>query len=514
MNNVVDNECGRFSHQSRRESDLNKSDVLPHHPQLFSRIRNLNSLAMSSIGSLFSAASEALQDDVDGDTESDGFELWDYLDNDRTPSAAARVETRGYYDTGQRGGQFDAASTPTPTRSTTPHPSSTRFPEVKRILNSFTRAQNLHLNVDRTNPLPPKSNAYNYAMRASSRDYNHQPYYPTLLDSSPHMIYDSNWSRSPSNSETPPLTPDTLDQHALPSPTSSNGYDPSLCGTDPFHFVQEEEDDEHYIRRHSREIKEGKKPEQSIYYAFNDVTELQITPEVQVATSFSALDDRDEWHGLEYTLEISSREHRLSDTQDESESAGEHSKSHASWALIHQNNTHPFLADEDYYQWQNWHRYLDKEDERRRHRKGYAFKAHAKRQAYWYAEEMLTRDYGRWQMEKYGKIRQEVKDHLVYIAQRRSDPYHPPKKHTLAWHLKRSRSVSCLRELCPLPALEAALHPAPEGQEKFPLKMQYTVNHRRNHKGKGQLEVEVEDEHVDDSSIDLDVYFDAEDSWM
>ncbi|KAJ7849313.1 hypothetical protein B0H13DRAFT_2674727 [Mycena leptocephala] len=71
-----------------------------------------------------------------------------------------------------------------------------------------------------------------------------------------------------------------------------------------------------------------------------------------------AEDDKDEWYGLEYTLALSTRERRASDTH--SFSAGEHSKSRESWAAIHQGTIHPFFEDEEYYEWKNWHRYLDR----------------------------------------------------------------------------------------------------------------------------------------------------------
>jgi len=65
----------------------------------------------------------------------------------------------------------------------------------------------------------------------------------------------------------------------------------------------------------------------------------------------------------------------------------------------------------------------------------------------------------------YGIVAREVKERLNYItvhcpvstsstqiATRLcgfiiQDPYFPPKKHDLAWYLKRSRSVGCIREL-------------------------------------------------------------------
>ena len=43
---------------------------------------------------------------------------------------------------------------------------------------------------------------------------------------------------------------------------------------------------------------------------------------------------------------------------------------------------------------------------------------------------------------------------LTKIAVPTQDPYFPPMKHGLAWHLKRSRSVGCLRELSPIPVLD------------------------------------------------------------
>ena len=39
---------------------------------------------------------------------------------------------------------------------------------------------------------------------------------------------------------------------------------------------------------------------------------------------------------------------------------------------------------------------------------------------------------------------------IVSITQ---DPYYPPTKHGLGWHLKRSRSVGCLRELYSVPVI-------------------------------------------------------------
>jgi len=130
-----------------------------------------------------------------------------------------------------------------------------------------------------------------------------------------------------------------------------------------------------------------------------------------------ALDDPEDWYGLEYTLELSSRERQPSDTQSFS-AGGEHSKvnrcpftslarlqrfidnirqSRESWAAIHQGTIHPFFEDEDYYQWKNWHRSLDKQDERRKHKKGFAFKAHSKELSSLFVDEIGTRDVLYWQ---------------------------------------------------------------------------------------------------------------------
>ena len=135
-----------------------------------------------------------------------------------------------------------------------------------------------------------------------------------------------------------------------------------------------------------------------------------------IATLAPVLDDPEEWYGLEYTLELSSRERQPSDTQSFS-SGGEHSKvylfvvsllvssdsltifrqSRESWAAIHRGTVHPFLEDEDYYQWKNWHRLLDKQDERRKHKKGFAFRTHSKELSYLFVDEMRTRDVLYWQ---------------------------------------------------------------------------------------------------------------------
>ncbi|KAG5634688.1 hypothetical protein H0H81_001093 [Sphagnurus paluster] len=275
---------------------------------------------------------------------------------------------------------------------------------------------------------------------------------------------------SPSNSwdepsATPPLTPDSFNDPANLSPIltiESDKYE-----------NEEQEDEENRLASHLLEIKEGKKPARSICYdtliedapGHSPSNSFQIENDTQEThPAIAAFDDRDEWYGLEYTLELSCRQRLPSDTK----SAGEHSRSRESWAAIHQGSIHPFFEDEEYYHWKNWHRHLDRQDERRKHRRGWAFKAHSKELAWFYVDEMRTRDVMYWQkvprlvfyerqnahwcdcmQEVYGAVAREVKYRLKTLAQHRPDPYCPPKKHNLGWYLKRSRSVACLRELRP-----------------------------------------------------------------
>ncbi|KAF8816513.1 hypothetical protein BYT27DRAFT_7077083 [Phlegmacium glaucopus] len=206
----------------------------------------------------------------------------------------------------------------------------------------------------------------------------------------------------------------------------------------PSEFKVEDDDDDNvlYTSPQLLEVKEGKKREQP---SVRPKSHLPIGAPVPVS------DDPEEWYGLEYTLELSSRERHPSDTQ--SFSAGEHSKSRESWAAIHRGTIHPFFEDEDYYQWKNWHRQLDKQYERRKHKKGFAFKARSKDLSCLFVDEMRTRDVLYWQKGVYGVVAREVKERLNYITAHYPDPYFPPKKHDLGWYLKRSRSVGCIREL-------------------------------------------------------------------
>ncbi|KAJ7727948.1 hypothetical protein B0H16DRAFT_1331305 [Mycena metata] len=227
--------------------------------------------------------------------------------------------------------------------------------------------------------------------------------------------------------------------------------------------IDEPDEQYAYTRPHSMEIKEGKKPERPIVHISSDAdgpdSALLTTGDVNADGSVIIEDDKDEWYGLEYTLELSTRERRASETH--SFSGGEHSKSRESWAAIHQGTVHPFFEDEEYYQWKNWHRYLDHQDEKRKHRRGRAFKMNAKELAWFYADEMHTRDFMSWQAV-YGAVSKDVFERLAILEAHRPDPYYPPMKHDMGWYLKRSRSVASLRELRPLP------EPALQLPKRFP----------------------------------------------
>lgn len=73
-------------------------------------------------------------------------------------------------------------------------------------------------------------------------------------------------------------------------------------------------------------------------------------------------------------------------------------QSRESWAALRRGTIHPFFEDEDYYHWKNWHRHLDREDERRKHRKGLEFRARSKDMAWLYLNEMKTREVMYWQL--------------------------------------------------------------------------------------------------------------------
>ncbi|KAL1676777.1 hypothetical protein EV122DRAFT_279801 [Schizophyllum commune] len=234
---------------------------------------------------------------------------------------------------------------------------------------------------------------------------------------------------------TPPLTPDIAnnESYSFDSLRSSahSGLGDSYDDSSP--------------PWHSPEVREGKKPERRIYAEapaddFSDVLDFSAA-----ASPPAVADDSEEWVGLEYSIELSTRERHISDTLSHA-SAGEHSKSRESWAVLHAGTMHPIVEEEEYARWVNWHRYLDQQEERRRHKKGYEFKARSREMSLLYLEEFRLRDV-MYRMKPSGISKEKLEKRLALVMELRPDPYVPAQKHTDSWYLKRSRTISCLAEL-------------------------------------------------------------------
>ncbi|KAJ7067868.1 hypothetical protein C8F01DRAFT_1116061 [Mycena amicta] len=331
--------------------------------------------------------------------------------------------------------------TPTPTRPSTPRPS--RFPAVKNIITGFSSRgsrsqQPVRIAVVHTQVQTEEQ------LRGEGDDAALST--PTIVSEctalgDTRLADDVSYESSLEG--TPPLTPESLvSEIGSLSPVSQDvemGY-----GYSDEEYMHE--DEEISMRPHSQEIKAGKKPARPIDYD-TLLDDISVEPEnTNVGTGVLA-EDADEWYGLEYTLELSTRERRASETP--AVSTGEHSKSVESWLAMHEGTVHPFYEDEEFSQWKDWHRYLDRQDEKRRHRRGRAFKQYAKEAAWVYLDEMQTRDFIHWQEETYGQVDRDLMERLELLDAHRPDPYYPPQKHNRAWHLKRSRSVAALCELHP-----------------------------------------------------------------
>ncbi|KAG6878355.1 hypothetical protein C0993_008113 [Termitomyces sp. T159_Od127] len=358
------------------------------------------------------------------------YDIWNYAND--LESGRAYEGTESPQDTSYNA-HHAISSVATQTRSNPPLQTQLKCPsETKGFFDNFSRFCGASSDqMSTSNSLSPDWKS----MNTFHMQQNHPPLYAS-------SVYDLG-----ETSGTPPLTPDSFENVSLPC---------SLLPGDKHYDLKYEYDaGESFVERnrsrsHSSEIKEGKKPDRSFDTLGDDTEEDYGSQKSDSLSPVAVYDDRDEWYGLEHTLELSCRERLPSDTK----SAGEHSKSRQSWAAIHRGTIHPFLEDEDYYQWKNWHRYLDRQDERKKHKRGFEFKARSKDLACLYVDEMHTRDLLYWQKEVYGIVAKEVKERLNVLAQHRPDPYFPRKIHDLGWYLKRSLSVACLRELCPLPSPE------------------------------------------------------------
>ncbi|KAF9500168.1 hypothetical protein BDN71DRAFT_1427447 [Pleurotus eryngii] len=114
----------------------------------------------------------------------------------------------------------------------------------------------------------------------------------------------------------------------------------------------------------SRSVQQGKKP----LYLTEDMNGRPETADNACDTeALTDVVDGEEWVGLKYTIELSTRErHRTQSQQPAIE--GEHSKSRASWAMLHQEVTHPAMIEEEFYHWRQWHKFLEQHEQRQKQR--------------------------------------------------------------------------------------------------------------------------------------------------
>ncbi|KAG6853171.1 hypothetical protein C0991_006349 [Blastosporella zonata] len=365
MNHDVDDPEKGLQHDLYRKGSGRRLSNKQRPHSILTRIRNFN---ISSLGSAFSGPLSAMSAYVtqEGTENNDNYDTWGFSDD---LEAGCAYEDSGSHHTHH-------AATPTQTRSSSPlQAQSGRLSEVKRLLSNLAR--------------------FRHADSDSMPNWN-----VSHIRQNPPPLYAPSVYEWDEVSGTPPLTPDSFEDFNHPSPTVPRDYD----------YDEENALESNRSDSYSREIKEGKKPDRSFESPI-----VHNLPAVHNLSSVAVHDDRDEWYGLEYTLAVSGRERLPSDTK----SAGEHSKSRESWAAIHQGTIHPFFEDEDYYQWKNWHRYLDRQDERKKHRRGWEFKARSKELAWFHVDEMRTRDFLYWQKEVYGFVGKDVKERLNVLAEHR-----------------------------------------------------------------------------------------------
>ncbi|KAJ3842625.1 hypothetical protein F5878DRAFT_722084 [Lentinula raphanica] len=433
---------------------------------LFSRIRNFNQ-TFSSIASLFYGTSND-----SGMAHQDGIDSNEADSNQQAPVITrATIQNGSAHDPQKLAPPFEIpdVDTPTPTRPGTPcigikHEDlwEQRDPGIYTVINAHE-----------TSPSDLKSlpqhdaNQFNVrglncnALEDSDTSFVSIPELVSSIDSLD--ISSSSFQSSESYAfnryisipsmlsslgDTPPLSPDSSSCGTSSSLSQLAGSQPiSRINIAPIHH-----DNNHDPQGKPKleEIREGKKPERTICHdPMNDIAQTNS------AASDTQPDNASEWYGLEYTLELSCKERHASETYACDNNMGESSRSRESWAALRRGTIHPFFEDEDYHQWKNWHKHLDREEERRRFRRRLEFEARSKDLAWYYLNEMRTREVMYWQLEVYGMIGSNVKERLVTLTERRRDPYYLPKKHNLGWYLKRSRTIACLREFRPQPRLSA-----------------------------------------------------------
>ncbi|EJD00868.1 uncharacterized protein FOMMEDRAFT_157979 [Fomitiporia mediterranea MF3/22] len=274
---------------------------------------------------------------------------------------------------------------------------------------------------------------------------------PTLATSVHDSDNEDKWSptlRSPSDAqETPPLTPDMPQQAVVSYPNSDGAYRQRRSHRSASISIKDDGNPSS-----GSDSKKGKSPATPFPY---DTLIADISPPTAPNRTkdedLSLCDDNAEWWGLEYTLEMSRRDSRASDSS--TSTTGEHSKSRESWAAIHQGAVPPVYADANYQDWQRWHRALDKIEIRRRRKRTIDFLEESEHLAGLFVDEMLAQRAV--QIHEELLTEDEIYDALVwveYASERRPDPFFPPERHSLGWVLKSHRSIACLRELQETPA--------------------------------------------------------------
>ncbi|KAL0062662.1 hypothetical protein AAF712_010499 [Marasmius tenuissimus] len=360
----------------------------PYEGSIFTRIRTFNNHAFNSLGSLFSSSDHVNPDEQRFDNDDDDIHnqhVWDPASGLVSPSidsSLAYDEPTTYPANDHLKPLQDdllnlsSSHTPTPSRPVTPQDSN-RLSDVKRIF-SLGRNRRPTMSQFSLQPALILSEPGFYDFSGDPTPLEQIPKSrPPMLDTYSSVTVKA--SDSSDIDDTPPLSPD-MNESLLTYSLSSFG--------DLEEFERDLD-----TRRHSLEVREGKKPERPV--CFDRLIEDVASDN---AGADRPEDNDDGWYGLEYTLELSVKERRASETYSYDETAGEFSKSHESWAALRKGTIHPFLEDDDYYQWKNWHRYLDHEDERRKHRKALEFKAHSKDMAWLYLAEMKARDVYYWQL--------------------------------------------------------------------------------------------------------------------
>lgn len=252
---------------------------------IFSQLRNFsNNLAVNSIGSLFNSTASSSASSSSQNLALDP-EAWNTIDLPKPPTQL---------NTKRGSGTMEEGVTPTPTRPSSPR----RFASVKHIFSNLAsrssrNPQTVQISVTQTEtqieeqieeqegidtpryePLTPLLDS---EFTPSPSEYQHE------LGSYSSYEYQQQLSASGSYGsseldDTPPLTPESLvTDISLLSPASHNAeldYDYAYdynergaegCGQDDAYMGSTQVDEQYaYMRPHSTEIKEGKKPERPI----------------------------------------------------------------------------------------------------------------------------------------------------------------------------------------------------------------------------------------------------------